>query len=218
MDTDDVAKAVRLYSDLENGEFSKILPNEAFGYRTITVERPLRLNFQVSPERLSRLYLDKSLAKNGINLKDLETALISMGSSQLFKSRSAFLKALDAVLKTSNINVSAPQYKAIWHALSERDETADVCVGAKGGLEPDSDLRDTENVPLDEPVQTYFDREVRPYISDAWIDQDKTRIGYEIPFNRYFYKYAPPRPLEAIDANLAEVTKDIVVMLDGMRA
>jgi type I restriction enzyme M protein len=213
MREDDIAKVVRVYGDFEECEFSKVLPNDAFGYHTITVECPLRVNFQITPERLERLDAEKSLTKNGLSLDELKSALISIDPAKVFKNRSAFLKALDAAMKKAGISLTAPQYKAVWQALSERDETAEICTGAKGKPEPDADLRDTENVPLGEDVQAYFDREVKPHVSDAWIDHDKAKVGYEIPFTRYFYKYVPPRTLQAIDSDLAAVTNKIVEML-----
>src|ERR1700681_147087 len=218
MKEDDIARVVRIYGDFEENEFSRVLPNEAFGYRTVTIERPLRLNFQIAPDRLARLDTERSLRKNALSLDDLKSALISIDPSKLFKNRPAFLKALSAALKKAGISLTAPQYKAVWQALSERDETADVCTGPKGKSEPDSDLRDTEIVPLSEDVQAYFVREVKPYVEDAWIDHDRARIGYEVAFTRYFYKYVPPRPLNEIDADLATVTTDIVAMLRVMTA
>jgi type I restriction enzyme M protein len=213
MDADDIAQVVRIHGEFENGEFSKMLPSEAFGYRTITVERPLRLNFQITPERLALLDYEKSLSKNGLSLDDLKSALTAIPTDTVFKSRPAFFKALDAALKNARLSLTGPQYKAVWQALSERDETADICTGAKGKPESDSDLRDTENVPLGEDIQAYFEREVKPYVADAWIDHDKTKIGYEVPFTRYFYKYQPPRSLDEIDSDLAKVTSEIVKML-----
>jgi type I restriction enzyme M protein len=214
MDEDDIAKIVRIYGHCEDGEFSKVLPNEAFGYRTITVERPLRLNFQITPDRLARLDAEKSLTRNGLNLEGLKAALISFDPAKVFKNRPAFLKALDVALKKGGINLTALQYKAVWQALSERDETADICAGAKGRPEPDSELRDTENVPLHESDEAYFEREVKPYVADAWIDHGKTKVGCEVSFTRYFYQYSPPRALEAIDADLTSVTREIVGMLN----
>src|ERR1700694_2237818 len=218
MDEDDIAKVARIYGDFEDGEFSKVLANDAFGYRAITVERPLRLNFQVTPERLALLDNEKSLTKNGLDLDDLKSALISIDPAKVFKNRRAFLKSLDAALKKAGINLTAPQYKAVWQTLSERDETADICTGAKGKPEPDADLRDTENVPLVEDIQAYFERDVRRYVAHAWIDEDKTKLGYEVPFTRHFYKYVAPRPLEMIDQDLASVTADIVKMLSEVTA
>ena len=209
----DIEKIVIIHGDFEEGEFSKILPNDAFGYRTITVERPLRLNFAVTPERLALLDNEKSVTKNGLKLEDLKVALTSFGSDKVFKNRPAFLKNLDASLKKHRIELTGPQYKAVWQVLSERDQTAEVFLTAKGKPEIDSDLRDTENVPLGEDVNVYFEREVRPYVADAWIDHDKMKIGYEVPFTRYFYKYVPPRSLSDIDLDLFAVTDDLVAIL-----
>ena len=213
MTEDDIAKVVRVYGDFENGESSRVLTNDAFGYQTITVERPLRLNFQVTPERLTLLDHEKSLSKNGFNLENLKSALISIDPGKVFKNRSAFSKSLDAALKKFDVSLTTSQYKTVTQTLCEREETADICTGAKGNPEPDADLRDTENVPLGEEIEAYFEREVKPYNADAWIDHKKTKIGYEVPFTRYFYNYIAPRPLELIDQDLAAVTADIVLML-----
>jgi type I restriction enzyme M protein len=98
-------------------------------------------------------------------------------------------------------------------ALAERDETADVCTDTRGNPEPDPELRDYENVPLKEDVSAYMKREVFPHVPEAWIDESKTKVGYEINFNRYFYKYTPPRPLEEIEADLKQIEKEIANML-----
>jgi type I restriction enzyme M protein len=218
MDEEDIAKVIRIYGDFEDGEFSKVLPNEALGYRTITVERPLRLNFQITSERLARLDDEKSLTRANLDLERLKTTLVSIGPAKVFKNRSLFLKSLDAAMKKSAFGLTAPQYKSVWQGLSERDDTADICPGARGKPEPDPDLRDTENVPLSEDVQAYFEREVEPHVADAWIDHGKTKIGYEVPFTRYFYRHTPPRPLSEIDADLSSLTAEIVKMLSEVTA
>jgi len=123
---------------------SRILPNDSFGYRTITVERPQR----------------------------------SEAGNLVFCTRGK----------------------------------------QKGQPHPDSSLGDTENVPLTEDGQAYFEREVLPHAPDAWIDPDKTKVGYEIPFNRHFYVFEPPRPLEEIDADLAACTDRIKAMIEGLTA
>jgi type I restriction enzyme M protein len=105
--------------------------------------------------------------------------------------------------------------------LSERDETAAICRDRNGGPEPDPELRDTESVPLAEAVEDFFDREVRPHVADAWIDTTKRDtkdgevgiVGYEINFNRYFYRYKPPRLLVEIEADIRGIESDIVRML-----
>jgi type I restriction enzyme M protein len=98
-------------------------------------------------------------------------------------------------------------------ALSERDETADVCTDKHGNPEPDADLRDYENVPLKDDVAEYFQREVLPHVPDAWIDHAKTKVGYEIPLNRHFYQYRPPRPLPIIEKEIRQLELEIVQML-----
>ncbi len=113
-------------------------------------------------------------------------------------------------------------YRTITVERPLRDEHGNLVLGSKGKLkgkpQPDSSLRDTENVPLSEDIQTYFQREVLPHAPDAWIDPDKTKVGYEIPFNRHFYVFEPPRPLEAIDADLKRSTDRIKAMIEGLTA
>ena len=113
-------------------------------------------------------------------------------------------------------------YRTITVERPERDAKGKVVLSTKGKTKgkpsPDSSLRDTENVPLSEDVQAYFDREVKPHAPDAWIDEEKTKVGYEIPFNRHFYVFKPPRPLAEIDADLKQVTDRIVEMIRGLSA
>ncbi len=215
---DDLAKIVRLYGAFEENEFSKIFDNEAFGYHTITVERPLQLNFMVSSERLARLDGVKALAKLDGDLETLRSALAGMGQDRTWLNRDAFQADLKKALRSAGLTLTGPQLKAVLQALSEHDDNADVCRDAKGNPEPDPDLRDTEDVPLSEDIHDYFEREVLPHVPDAWIDEDKTKIGYEIPFTRHFYKFVPLRPLEQIDADLKAVTADIMAMLGEMGA
>jgi len=110
------------------------------------------------------------------------------------------------------VKVAAPLEKAILAALGERDENAQIC-RVKGAPEPDSELRDYENVPLKEDVDSYLAREVLPHVPDAWVDHSKTKVGYEIPFTRHFYVYTPPRPLGVIEAEIRQLESEIQGML-----
>lgn len=214
---DDIARIVADYGNFKESEYSKILPTTAFGYRTIVVERPLRLNFQASPVRLARLDDETALTKNGLDLDGLKEALTGIGPD-VFMSRPAFVEALERALDRAGLALKPPQFKAVLAALAERDETADICLDGKKRPEADSELRDTENVPLGEDIDEYVKREVLPFAPDAWVDESKTKIGYEIPFTRYFYRYAQPRPIEQIDADLTDVTRKIVEELNRVHA
>src|SRR5437016_4044122 len=139
----------------------------------------------------------------------------------LFKDRAEFEKVLDLAAKKAGVGLAAPVRKAILSALCERDETAAICRDKNGNPEPDPELRDSESVPLAENVEAFFAREVKPHVLDAWIDTEKRDpkdgqvglVGYEINFNRYFYRYKPPRPLEEIEAEIRDMEQDIVQML-----
>ncbi|MDR4521452.1 MAG: class I SAM-dependent DNA methyltransferase [Nitrosomonas sp.] len=113
-------------------------------------------------------------------------------------------------------------YRTITVERPLRDENGQIVLAAKGKQkgkpQPDTSLRDTENVPLNEDVEGYFKREVLPHVPDAWIDHDKTKVGYEIPFNRHFYVFEPPRPLAEIDAELKQCTDRILAMIKGLSA
>ncbi len=322
----------RIFGENSPGEHCKLFDNRDFGYQRITVERPLKLNFQASDERIENLHAAKAFAKLKDEqqaaiihaIKTLDPPAVRAGQAHLYKNREVFIKALKAAFKAaeldSQIKIGAPMLKTIWQALSEKDDSAEVCLyqaGAnKGKPEPDTELRDYENVPLKEDIDDYFKREVLPHVPDlpaavphsgeyciyvlkcsdgsfykgqtsnfpkrleehkqgkvswtakhlpvepihwevcatreqavkreqflksgkgrewlkkqysekklkcferqagAWIDYDKTKIGYEIPFNRHFYKYVPPRSLEEIDADLDKVSAEIMEMLQEVR-
>ena len=130
------------------------------------------------------------------------------------KDRDSFLTDLkDALRKAGMKTPPAPVIKAIWTTIGEHDDDATVITNTKGHPEPDPALRDTENVPLTEDIGDYFTREVLPHVPDAWIDDTKTKVGYEIPFTRHFCRYTPPRPLEEIQKDLRTLVAEIQEML-----
>ena len=212
---------MRLYLENAEGEQVKVFDTTDFGYRKITVERPLRQNFQVTDERLERLNEKKALQKlSGQDQQSLVTALVTLGDEPYLDGQ-VFEKALNKALTAVRLRLKTPELKAVVEALSERDEAAMIVRDSKGKPLPDADLRDTENVPLGESIQAYFEREVRPYVPDAWINEDVKdardgqvgKVGYEISFTRYFYTYTPPRELEEIDAEIRVLEAEILDML-----
>ena len=217
---------VRLYGRFEQTAQSKIFPIAAFGYRRITVERPLRLSFQTTPQRIERVLEEKAMQKLDDDARlRLLSALQSMDAGIVHRNREQFAKVLKKALAGHGISLSTAEQKAVMNALGERDPEADICM-TKGQPEADSGLRDNENVPLGESIYHYFEREVKPHVPDAWIDESKVDaqdgevgiVGFEIPFNRHFYVFQPPRPLEAIDRDLKACTDRIKQMIEALSA
>lgn len=259
---------LRLLADFKDGEsrtvtkdgkseevvVSRIFPTTHFGFRKITVERPLRLSFQATPERIARLEQEKGFqalatskkkgeagAKEiaaGRALQEQIRALVNDLPQELFSDREEFERLLTLAAKHAGVKLTAPARKAILAALGERDENAEICTDSDGTPEPDPELRDTESVPLPpgpDPVdaegipasvQAFFKREVLHHVPDAWINTSKRDerdglvglVGYEINFNRYFYRYTPPRPLEEIEADIRSIEDDILRMLAEVTA
>ena len=215
----DINRIVQLYGEFESNDYSKIFDNRDFGYSTITVERPLRLNFQASPERIAQLRETTVFIKfKQEEWGKLSSTLAKLDPTKKYTQREAFLKDVKKALTGQGVSLTGPQLKALWLGLSERDETAEVCKDSKGNPEPDTDLRDTENVPLKENIDTYFSREIRPHAPDAWLDRDKTKVGYEVPFTRHFYRYVAPRSLGAIDSELKSISQEIINLLQEITA
>src|SRR5262249_34542528 len=155
--------------------------------------------------------------------QQIKTFLTDLGAKhdKAFLDRDQFREFIEDLAKKAKLRIDSAALKAIVNVLSERDENARPCRDSDGAIEPDPELRDTENVPLSESIQEYFEREVRPYVADAWInesvrdpeDNQIGKVGFEINFNRYFYKYQPPRPLEQIEADIRVVEQDILKLL-----
>lgn len=216
---EDIKAIVRLYGEFEETEQSKIFDTTDFFYRTIVVERPLKLNFAVTPERMEVALSTKAIAKMPKDwTATLIAALESLDTGEVWRDRDVFTKGLKKAAAAEGLTMTGPQLKALLSGLAERDETAEVCTGAKGKAEPDADLRDTENVPWNEDIHAYFEREVVPFVPDAWLDEDKTKEGCEIPFTRHFYEYVAPRPLDEIDADLDAVLGRIRARLEAVKA
>jgi type I restriction enzyme M protein len=257
-----------LYMDFVESDISKIYNNEYFGYNKITVERPLRLSAQFTPEAIATLRFDKSIAeemewaythfgddlykdikkykdkieahlsKNEVKLKPAdkskllsaehwENQLALMQAAQKiadklgtapFDDYNKFVPLLNKTIKDLKLDIDAKGVKSITEAITWKNEDAERVIkktahstgieNKKVEYEADSDLRDTENVPLDQDIHEYFQQEVLQHIPDAWIDESKTLKGYEISFTRYFYNYVPPRSIEEITAEILQLEKE----------
>ena len=253
---------VQVNGETETRTVSRLFENREFGFLKITVERPLRMNFEATPERIAKLDDQKAFTnlatskkrkdatvvkkeiKEGRKLqKALRTVLATLESNGRYMDRAVFEADMTTAATDADIKIPATIRKAIYAALGERDPNAEICRDGKGNPEPDSELRDTENIPLppgttlplpmdfgpDKPndrlvklfrseIDAYIAREVLPHVPDAWVDYDKTKIGYEIPINRHFYVYKPPRPLDEIEADIKKLEKEIAGLLKGLVA
>ena len=274
-----ISDLTRLYGNYRNGEtaevvldhktgktetrvVSRIFDNREFGFLKVTVERPLRMNFEAGPERIARLdeqsafanlasskkrkdekVARKEIAEGEAQQEAIRSMLATLARKGRYLDREAFDADLAKAAKKAGVKLPAPIKKAVFAALGERDRKAEICRDAKGQPEPDSELRDTENIPLpegavlplpmafgpDKPndelvaafrgaIDAYMKREVLPHVPDAWVDYSKTKVGYEIPINRHFYVYKPPRPLPEIEADIRKLEVEIADLLKGLMA
>ncbi len=218
---------------------SRVFDNSDFGFQKITVERPLRLNFAAVPERIDRLDYEKAFINLAASKKregpqrDTEVAagqrrqeslraLLEMAteetSGEVWYDRDSLLKILGDSAKSAGVKLTAAEKKAVVAALGERDLNASICRDKNGNPEPDPKLRDTETVPLNEAIDDFMAREVLPHFPDAWVDHAKTRIGYEVPLNRHFYVYQPPRPSNEIEADLQKLEHQISGLITALIA
>ncbi len=223
----DISDSARLlileaYHAYTNGTFeqgdlvvkTKWFANEDFGYQKITVERPLRLSFQVTSKRIEKLKEEKGFINlatskkkgeagekeiaDGVAKQEAILRTLSQFNTDEYMDRSMFKDALNEIFVANGVKLTAAQWKFIFNVFGERSENAEICYDGKGNPEADSELRDTETVSLTETIEDYMTREVLPYAPDAWVDESKTKVGYEIPFTRHFYEYVSPRPSKDI--------------------
>lgn len=226
-----IEEVTRLYGDFTEGEQVKIFSNEAFGFLRITAERPLQLRWEITDQTIAVALAAKAIQKLPADTQTAIRELLEDERGTGFATQRELVETFkDAV---GVLELGTPARKALWSALAVRDENAPAITDRKGNPEPDPELRDNENVPLppvpaefvEDPterfttleyrtaVDDYMRDEVLPYVPDAWADHEKTKIGYEIPLTRHFYKYEPRRPLGEIDAEIKALEDEIQRLL-----
>jgi type I restriction enzyme M protein len=207
-------KIVKLYDNFEVNEQSKIFTQIDFGYTAITLEQPLRLNWALTKDRIENALAAKTFEKLSAAARSgLEEVLVieSVKDETTTSDQVSFLNRLTRVV--SGQSLSGSQIKTLMAGLAQNDKDAPPVTDNKGNPIADATLRDTENVPLSEDIDSYVSREIAPYLDDFWIDRSKDKVGFEIPFTRHFYKYEAPRPLGEIDAELKDLVSQISVMI-----
>jgi type I restriction enzyme M protein len=205
---------VKMYDSFQESKDSKIFKNTDFGFTTVVIEQPLRQNWAITEERLQKALGVKALEKLEIEaFRKLQAVLESESKkdSSITKDFELFSTRIKNAI--AEFGLTATQIKALVSGFAERDRTAPVQTNPKGKTLPDTELRDSENVALFQDIDAYIEQEVAPHLKEFWLDRSKDKVGYEIPFTRYFYEYIAPRPLDAIDSELDELLKEITKLL-----
>jgi len=217
---ENIEKVTSLFGNLSSNGRSKIVPNEELGYRRIIIDRPLRQRFQAKPDRIEDLDEERAF-KNREKKKQekIKEALTNLPSDRVWMDREEFRESLNNVFSKNQIDVSDSVVGNIENVLGESDPEAEICRNNKGEPEYDLNLRNKERVPLTEDPYEYFEREVEPYVQNAWINEESKRfdgkdgelgiVGYEINFNKFFYEYQPPRELDEIDRDIRKLEEEI---------
>ena len=237
IDDDNAKTVLKLYSDNKNGKQVKIFNTTDFAYRQITIQRPLRLKFDITDEAIVRLREHKDFSNDVPSKKtgergnaenkawqELRAAIYDVLQGmrgQKLTSRAKFIEKLESGLKKCDLKITKKTLKVVWQQIGERDEEAEICLDEDGGQEADNELKDYERVPWGTADNKYFRKEVQPYVSDAWIDEsvcdEKDHgvgvVGYEIPFMRYFYKYEEPRKIEVIEKEIVATEVEVQTLL-----
>ncbi|MCY4520392.1 MAG: class I SAM-dependent DNA methyltransferase [Caldilineaceae bacterium] len=200
-----IDEIMRLYVRFVDSDRSKIFDNAEFGFTRVAVERPLRLRYQMTTNDKAR-FLDACPHL----LDDVQAIDEALGRDPI-RDWNTVWAHIEDVLCANGSYWKAAERRLFRSVFTQKDPNGEpVSSGAHdGSYEPDPALRDFENVSLKDDIDAYFEREVHPYVPDGWMDRTKDKIGYEINFNRHFYKYTPPRTLEAIDAELKQVEVEI---------
>lgn len=224
---------LRLYSEFKENERSKIFPTTEFAYREITIQRPLRLKFEITEESLARLKEHKDFMNDRPSKKSGERGeaenkawrelramiyeILENMRGKFYVSRTDFLEKLESGTKKQEVKIPKKTLKTIWQEIGQHDEKAEICFDEDGKPEPDKELKDFERVPWGRDIYKYFEKEVKPYAPDAWIDETVRDakdgkvgiVGYEIPLSRYFYKYEAPREVKDIELDIKKAEMEI---------
>jgi type I restriction enzyme M protein len=219
----DIDTLTKLFADFEENDYSLIVDNDAFGYHRIQIERPLRLRYELSPEAVAMLEVSKAFLKLDPEVREKVKAAVEHaaenGGAPASTDADEFKQAIKELVDGMD-GFKPPQVTAITKlviaAATVRDPEAPIVTNNKGNPLPDPELRDYEQVPFGEDIDEYFEREVKPYLADAWVDRTRTRVGYEIPVTRYFHRFVEPRLLEEIDVELRANEMEIMSVLQGV--
>ncbi|NHN42529.1 SAM-dependent DNA methyltransferase [Halorubellus sp. JP-L1] len=219
-----IDEITEIFGDLEANGRSKVFDKEEFGYRRIVIDRPLRMSFQATEERIEDLHDERAFTnRDKETQKAVKEALMALDPEIQWLNRDEFMDEVELAFNTHGVDVRNSVYNAIERALGEQNPDAEIVRDSNGDPEHDTDLRDRERVPLGEDPIEYFEREVRPHVENAWVNRENKyydekddklgKVGYEINFNKYFHQYEPPRSLEKINEDIEHTGEEIVELL-----
>jgi len=210
----------RIFGDIEANGRSKVVPTEEFGYRRIVIDRPLRMSFRATEERIESLKEERAFTnRDEETQKAVKEALYSLDSEKQWMDRDEFIDEVELMFNMRGIDVRNSVYNAIERALGKRNEDAEICRDGNGNPEHDTDLRERERVPLGTDVEDYFEREIQPYMQNAWVndsskyhddkDGELGVVGYEIDFDTRFHQYEHPRDPAEISEEIKSISQEI---------
>lgn len=220
-----IEEITEIFGNLEINGRSKTLDNKKFGYRRIVIDRPLRMSFKATEDRIESLHNERAFTNRDNETQEaVKKALKTLDSEKQWMDRDEFMNEVELTFNMQGVDVRNSVYNAIERALGQQNPEAEIVTNSKGEPEHDTDKRERERVPLDEDPREYFQQKVEPYVENAWINEDSKYhddqdgklgvVGYEINFGRHFYEYEPPRPLEEINEDIQELEKEISELLE----
>lgn len=219
-----IEEITRLFGDLEANGRSKVLDNEEFGYRRIVIDRPLRMSFRATDERIESLHDERAFTNRDAEVQEaVKDALRTLDSDKQWMERNEFIDDVELAFNMQGVDVRQSVYNAIERALGERNPDSEIVTDSKGNSEHDTELREYERVPLECDPHKYFEQEIEPFVENAWINESSKyhdeqdgqlgNVGYEINFDRPFYEYEGPRDPEEIDSDIEEAQGELVRLL-----
>jgi type I restriction enzyme M protein len=222
-----IEKISQIFGEYEESERSKIFSNEEFGYRRIAVDQPLRLSFKFTDDRIESLEEERAFTNRSEAIQEqVKESLRSFDSDKVWMDADEFHDAVQEKFEEDGIDVRKSVHNALERALGERDSEAKIVKDSNGNPEHDGELRQYEKVPLGTDPHEFFEEEVKPYVSEAWINEDNRyyddkdgelgQVGYEIHFKRYFNNYHQPRSLEEIDQDIQKIEDEIIDLIGGI--
>ena len=227
LDQEHINEISRIFGDLKTNGRSKVVPRKEFGYRRIVIDRPLRMSFKATEERIESLHNERAFTNRDEETQEaVKEGLRTLDDKKQWMDRDEFINEVELTLNMNGVDVRKSVYNAIERALGEQNDDAEIVTDGNGDPEYDSDLRERERVPLGTDPYEYFERKVEPYLENAWInestkyhdeeDGELGEVGYEIDFIDHFLQNVEIKSLREIDERISELKDDIILEMEQL--